>query len=49
LDQQRIHRTGSRKASGEPVTTPLQWTDLRRSEIGIVFPGLQSVTDLVRE
>ena len=29
--------TGLIRWNGEPVTTSLQWTDLRRSEIGIVF------------
>jgi len=29
--------TGLIRWNGEPITTPQQWTDLRRSEIGIVF------------
>jgi putative ABC transport system ATP-binding protein len=39
--------TGLIRWSGEPIATPQQWTDLRRSEIGIGVPGLQSVADFV--
>jgi len=33
----RVPNTGRVLWKGKPVTTPEQWTDLRRSEIGIVF------------
>ena len=33
----RIPTTGVLRWKGEPITTLRQWTDLRRSEIGIVF------------